>query len=209
MEGETTDPLNLLLQWETSAWVHDPKYLIDQVNRDKDPDDDDFTVLIERRRRPNSPQQQGEGAAQRKTDELFGFGVHVHNTHVPLVDFLRNFYCEDSACQGSEWLEYLNVQDLRDSNGSVWRPPLSLPALRKDIPTPTFLQQFLEDATLTDINLWMGNTFEGHLSLSLSLPCSFPLIRPPLSLSLSLSLFLDSSCLRQRDHQSPPHGCSR
>jgi hypothetical protein len=187
LEGEeVTDPLKSLLQWETSAWVHDPNYLIGQVNRDKDPDDDDLTVLIERRRRSNPSQLQQE--QEKTSDGLFGFGVNVHNTHIPFVEFLRNFYCHGnetvgsshSTCQDSEWIEYLNVQDLRDSNGSVWRPPLSLPSLRKDIPLPNFLQQFLEDSTLSDINLWMGNTFENDGPASPAPPS------PPSTITLPL-----------------------
>jgi hypothetical protein len=166
-EGETPrDALNTLLDWKTSSWVDDSSYLIDQVNSDKNPDDDDLTVLVERKRRPSPT------SSSSQSDELFGFGVNVHSTHIPFIDFLQSYYCyrsdqtpssslsSDPLCPttASPWIEYLNVQDIRDSNGSIWRPPLSLPSLKKDIPIPGFLQEFVDDGTLSDINLWMGNT---------------------------------------------------
>lgn len=161
---ENQDPLKSLLDWDTSSWINDPKYLINQVNHDRDPDDDDFTVLVERRKSPKSNSSPGS------KNSLFGFGVNVHNTHIPFVEFLENYFCYNNEVDSSEcskkihsdWVEYLNVQDLRDTNGSIWRPPLSLPSLRKDIPIPSFLQQFIAAGTLSDINLWMGNTFENQ-----------------------------------------------
>ena len=124
-------------------------YLINQVNNEKTSnDDEDLTVLIERKRRDPTVNQLNK-------ESLFGFGYAVHNIHLPFVDYLQSYYCdplkENCKKSNEEWIEYLNIQDLRDQNGSIYRPPLYLPSLKKDTPMLNFLQPFVDDNTIREL----------------------------------------------------------
>jgi hypothetical protein len=172
--------LKMLLNWSTSLWL-DPAYLLSKVDEEEE-------VLVERRKRRRGTddiERRDNSHTDRVTERsLFGFGTAVHTAYTTLRSFLTSFFCVDEpppnrsdgdssdavTCEAnSEWVEYLNVQDFRHKDAGVWRPPLHIQGIRMDLPLPPMLKQYVDDGSMTDVNLWMGNSAQGINTHTLAL----------------------------------------